>query len=416
MSSRDFRLPDLGEGLEDAEVVRWLVSEGDQVTLNQPLVEVDTAKALVEIPSPIAGSITRLHASAGDTVMVGATLVTFEVSGQETANQETKRKAVLVGYGVDESSPTRRRRRLNVASKPSPKVPDANVTKDSESQGRVAAAPPIRKLAAELKVDLREIKGTGPQGRITREDVLTASTSRAPDEMGSAPAAMEGDQRIPVKGPRKLIAQKMARSVSEIPHVTTYLSVDASKVLRARDVVRTRGGEASPLSIIARGFVEICKAHPRLNSTWTKDEIILRGEINLGIATDTERGLVVPVIKQADERSVEDMTKEIARLATLARDGKITPDDLSGGTVTISNVGSFGAEFGTPIINHPECCILAIGVIEDRTVVVDGEIQVRPVTTLSLSFDHRILDGAEAGRALKDLRTLLQDDQWCGAI
>ncbi|HVF11676.1 MAG TPA: dihydrolipoamide acetyltransferase family protein [Actinomycetota bacterium] len=414
MSSRDFKLPDLGEGLEDAEVVRWLVNEGDQVTLNQPLVEVDTAKALVEIPSPIAGSITRLHANAGDTVMVGATLVTFEVSGQETSGQQTKRKAVLVGYGVDESSPTGRRRRLNVPSKPSPKITEA---KDPvQSPGPVSAAPPIRKLAAELNVDLRQITGTGPQGRINREDVLAASTPGAPEDVGSTPAAMQGDQRIPVKGPRKLIAQKMIRSVSEIPHVTTYLSVDTSEVLRARDAVRTRGGEASPLSIIARGFVEICKAHPRLNSTWSNDEIILRGEINLGIATDTDRGLVVPVIKQADERSVEDMTKEIARLATLARDGKITPDDLFGGTVTISNVGSFGAEFGTPIINHPECCILAIGVIEERAVVIDGEIQVRPITTLSLSFDHRILDGAEAGRALKDLQTLLQDDQWSGAI
>lgn len=413
MRSHEFRLPDLGEGLEDAEVVRWLVSEGDQVILNQPIVEVDTAKALVEIPSPIAGSITRLHADAGDTVKVGAALVTFEVSGQEVTKPESKRKAVLVGYGVDEASPTGRRRRLNIASKPSLKAEEASTDGGAD---RVSAAPPVRKLAAELNVDLQEVKGTGPQGRITREDVLDASTRGAVDDADSAPAGNKGDQKIAVKGPRKLIAQKMVRSVGEIPHVTTYLSIDASAMLRARDAVRIRGGEASALSIIARGFVEICRAFPKLNSTWTNEAIILRGDINLGIATDTDRGLVVPVIKQADERSVEELTSQISRLAALARQGRATPGDLTGGTVTISNVGSFGAEFGTPIINHPESCILAVGVIEERAVVVDGGVQVRPVTTLSLSFDHRILDGAEAGRALKALQALLEDDAWCEAI
>lgn len=416
MPSQDFRLPDLGEGLEDAEVVRWLVNEGDHVSLNQPIVEVDTAKALVEIPSPIAGSITRLHAQAGDTVIVGAPLVTFEVSGKETTKPETKRKAVLVGYGVDEASPTSRRRRLNIAAKPSLKskeaTPDGGI---SESQDRVSAAPPVRKLAAELNVDLRTISGTGSQGRITREDVLNASRGAA-DNSDAASAAIKGDQQIPVKGPRKLIAQKMARSVSDIPHVTTYLSIDASALLRARESVRARGGEASALAIIARAFVEICRTYPRLNSSWTDEAIILRGDINLGIATDTDSGLVVPVIKQADQRSVDELTKQISRLAESARQRKATPEDLTGGTVTISNVGSFGAEFGTPIINHPECCILAVGVIEERAVVISGGIQVRPVTTLSLSFDHRILDGAEAGRALKALQSLLEDDAWCGAL
>lgn len=414
MPSRDFRLPDLGEGLEDAEVVRWLVSEGDEVSLNQPLVEVDTAKAMVEIPSPIRGRISHLHSDAGDTVLVGAVLVTFEVPESANAPEEPKRKAVLVGYGVDEGSAPTKRRRLRVPAKASPSAPVA-VEADEEigTLGKTLAAPPVRRLAAQLGVDLQQVRGSAPDGRITREDVMAASEKTVSHGSSSAPTT---DERIPVKGPRKLIAQKMVRSVTEIPHVTTYLTVDASQVMAAKDALKQHQRETSALAVIARGFIETCRAHPILNSSWSDHEILVRGQLNLGIATDTDRGLIVPVVMDADRMSVEQLAAEITRLASLARDGKASPELLSGGTVTISNVGSFGAEFGTPIINHPEACILALGVIEERALVISGGIQVRPAVTLSLSFDHRIMDGAQAGRALKHMKQLLEDPDWAGAL
>lgn len=381
MAEHEFRLPDLGEGLEDAEVVRWLVAEGDSVELNQPLIEVDTAKALVEIPSPVAGKVKTLHASAGDTVKVGAALVTFEVEGEQS-----QRQAVLVGYGVDEAGARRRRRLTAPASAP--------------AKSEIIAAPPVRRLAAEMGVDLSKVTGTGPNGRITREDVAAAAaTEEGPSE------------RVPVKGVRKLVAEKMARSASEIPHVTTYLTFDATEVLKKREELASSGVKITALSVIARAFVEICKQHPKLNASWdgSSGEITVKRYYRLGVATDTDRGLIVPVIFDADKKSTPEIASEIARLSGAARDGTAQPSELIGSTVTISNVGSFGAEYGTPIVNHPESSILAVGVIEDRAVVRDGDVVVRPMCTLSLSFDHRILDGAEAGRALADLRTLLEN-------
>lgn len=396
MARREFRLPDLGEGLEDAEIVRWLVSLGDTVTLNQPLVEVDTAKALVEIPSPFAGTVVELHAGGGEVVKVGAPLVTFEVEGAEE-EPEGKRTAVLVGYGVEEGAKPARRWRLG--ARPSARAAEGPV-------GKVLAAPPVRRIAAELGVDLATVAGSGPGGRITREDVVAASV---------LPAAPGAEERIAVRGVRRLVAEKMARSAAEIPHVTTFLSVDMTEALTARDEVQEHAPDVkvTPLAVVARAFVETCKAHPHLNASWdaASGEIVLRRSYHLGVATDTERGLIVPVVRDADHKDVASMAREIARLSSAAREGTATPEELTGGTVTISNVGSFGAEYGTPIINLPESSILALGVIERRPVVREGEIVVRPVATMSLSFDHRILDGAEAGRALLDLKRLLEDPE-----
>lgn len=398
MARREFRLPDLGEGLEDAEVVRWLVSLGDTVTLNQPLVEVDTAKALVEIPSPFAGTVAELHAGGGDVVKVGAPLVTFEVEGAEE-EPEGKRTAVLVGYGVEEGAKPARRRRLGARiSAPAAEGP----------AGKVLAAPPVRRIAAELGVDLATVSGSGPGGRITREDVVAAGSL-------VRPAAPGAEERIAVRGVRRLVAEKMARSAAEIPHVTTFLSVDMTEALGVRDEAQGHAPDVkvTPLAVVARAFVETCKAHPQLNASWdaASGEIVLRRSYHLGVATDTERGLIVPVVRDADHKDVASMAREIARLSSAAREGTATPEELTGGTVTISNVGSFGAEYGTPIINPPESSILALGVIEHRPVVREGEIVVRPVATMSLSFDHRILDGAEAGRALLDLKRLLEDPE-----
>jgi 2-oxoisovalerate dehydrogenase E2 component (dihydrolipoyl transacylase) len=415
---REFKLPDLGEGLEDAEVVRWLVSEGDEVRLNQPLVEVDTAKALVEIPSPVAGKVAKLHASEGGVVKVGAPLVTFEVA-EEAA--EAKRTAVLVGYGVEDQPKVARRRRLRpkdglgVRPQPPKRSESASAEPSAPSgssppTGVVLAAPPVRKLAKEMGVDLSRVSGTGTGGRITKDDVVAVAGAGVAE---AAPDTDEREERIPIRGVRRRVAERVARSAAEIPHVTTFLTVDATHLLAARDAAQSRAGDkkVSPLAVVARAFVEICKEHPKLNASWDEEaqEIVLKRHYHLGVATDTERGLVVPVIKNADSKDVVDLAAEIARLAAAARQGAAAPEDLSGSTVTISNVGTFGAEFGTPIINWPESSILALGAIVERPLMDSGQLVVRPTVTLSLSFDHRVADGAEAGRALYELKLLLED-------
>lgn len=399
MGTREFRLPDLGEGLEDAEVVKWLVSEGEEVGLNQPLVEVDTAKALVEIPSPFAGKVGKLHAGAGDIVKVGAPLVTFEVAGDEAPGTDAKRTAVLVGYGVEEGAKPKPRRRLRASQ-----VRMAKAGPPAAGQSRAQAAPPVRKLAQELGVDLAAVEGTGPDGRITREDVLSATPSSG--EAGK-------EERIPVRGVRRVIAQKMSRSATEIPHVTTFLTVDAGALLEARSQAQAKAGKkkVTALAVVGKALVEICKKHPKLNASWDSEryEIVLKSYYHLGIATDTPRGLIVPVVKDADAMDVVDLAIQIGRVVEATREGTASPEDLTGSTITISNVGSFGAEFGTPIINYPESSILAFGVIESKPAVVERQIVVRPLVVMSLSFDHRICDGAEAGRALRDLKQLLED-------
>jgi pyruvate dehydrogenase E2 component (dihydrolipoamide acetyltransferase) len=404
-------LPDLGEGLEEGEVVSWRVAEGDHVELNQPLVEVNTAKALVEIPSPYAGTVVKLHAAEGDVVLVGKPLVTIEVEAEDQSVLEAaaarvaeesggesrpKRRPVLVGYGVEEEEGDGRTGRQAVGQRGEP----------------VPASPPVRRLAKELGVDLSAVAGTGPGGRVTREDVEKAAG-------GTSPAPQIAEERIPVRGTRRLIAEKMARSVREIPHVTTFLTVNAGSLdAYRRELQQETGERISPLPIVVRALVETCKAHPKLNASFdTKSsEIVLYREFHVGIATDTERGLMVPVVRAADQRGIVELSQEIARLSQAARDGTIGPQDLVGSTITVTNVGTFGAEFGTPVINFPEAAILAIGVMEPRALVVDDEVRVAPAMTLSLSFDHRLLDGAEAGRALRDLADLLESPFRLGSL
>lgn len=395
MPIREFLLPDLGEGLEDAEVVAWRVAEGDRVELNQTLVEVNTAKALVEIPAPWAGAIEKLHASEGDVVKVGEPLVSIRVES-DAEEPRPKRTAVLVGYGVEEEQP---------AAAPSTRAADR-----ATRQGPpVAASPPVRRLAKELGVDLATVHGSGPGGRITRDDVTGASEAK-PSE-GVAP----GDERIPVKGVRRLVAEKMARSAREIPHVTTFLTVDASHLEAFRGELETR---VTALPIVVRAFVEVVQQFRSLNASFDPEshEIVLHGDVHIGIATDTERGLLVPVVRNAEKLGIGELAAEISRLVQSARAGRSKPEELTGSTVTVTNVGSFGAESGTPIINFPESSILAVGVIEPRALVVDGQVEARPAVTLSLTFDHRVLDGAEAGRALKALGDLLESPFRLGAL
>ena len=401
-AARDFLLPDLGEGLEDAEVVVWLVAEGDRVERNQTLAEVNTAKATVELPSPWAGTVIRLHAAEGAVVAVGSPLVSIEVTEAADAKPVTtegqarpKRQAVLVGYGVEEEEPS-----VSVATSP------------RERRSTIRATPPVRKMAREMGVDLRAVSGSGPNGRITREDVVQAGG-------GSDAAAPSEGRTIPVRGVRRLVAEKMTRSVNEIPQVTTFLTVDCFWLLAFRDELRGTSGERiGPLPIMVRALIEVCAEHPLLNSSFLADrhEIAVHDHVHVGVATDTGAGLVVPVIRDADGMGILELHREIGRLADAARSGRAKPEEMVGSTITVSNVGSFGAESGTPIINHPEAAVLAVGVIEPRALVIDGEVVARPACTLSLSFDHRVLDGAQAGRALKALGDLLGSPFRLGAL
>jgi 2-oxoisovalerate dehydrogenase E2 component (dihydrolipoyl transacylase) len=416
---RDFKLPDLGEGLTEGEVVRWLVSEGDTVTLNQPVVEVETAKAVVEIPAPYAGRIAKLHAAEGETLDVGAPLLSVDTGGDAApaaggfaspAADEPASAATLVGPG--ERQQARRRR---------PAVPAARVPLAAVGDGRQAAAarpmatPPVRKYAKDHGVDLTLVSGTGKDGRITREDVDRAL---APPTRPAAAAAATGkrtDERIPVRGTRKLTAAAMVASAFTIPHVTEFLTVDATALMGLRDRLRAlpqaEGVRITPLPIIAKALCVALRQFPTMNSSWDEQagEIVVKHYVNLGIATDTPTGLLVPNVKDADTLGIVELAREVARLTELARERKVAPADLAGGTITITNVGGFGVETGTPIINSPECAIVATGLIAPRPWAVDGELAVRQLMTASVSFDHRIVDGAYAARFLAHLRDLLED-------
>lgn len=414
-----FNLPDLGEGLEEAEIVEWKVSQGDRVELNQPLVEVNTAKALVEIPSPVAGEVATLHGAAGDVVKVGQPLVTFasEEADDGGTEGEQKREAVLVGYGVGGETQPKRRRRLRP---PGPRKASAasaeGTAAPAEPAGGSRAAPPVRRLAREMGVELAGVPGTGPDGRVTREDVL-----RAAGEEAQEPAATTGEdeERVPVRGVRRLIAQKMTRSWTEIPHVTTFHTADATNVeaLR-RELTDASGTKVSALAVVVRALADVCGRHPKLNASFDTEagEMVIKRRVHVGIATDTERGLMVPVVRDVGTKGIAEVAEEIADVVETARAGRATPDQLTGSTITVTNVGTFGSSFGTPIINYPEAAILALGRVEPRPVLREGTVEARPAVTLSLSFDHRIIDGADADRAMSDLRMLLEDPSQLGSL
>jgi len=361
MAVYDFPLPDLGEGLEEARVGRWLVEEGQEVALNQPLVEVETAKATVEIPSPHAGRVLRLHAAAGEAVKVGDPLVTFEVAEAEGAPP-----GVTGGPGA----------------------------------GPVAATPAVRRLAKELGVDLGALRGTGPGGRITREDVERAAAAGPEDEV----------ERIPHSPVRRAVAENLTRSYA-VPQVTTFRTADCTHL----EALRRELG-VSPLPVVVRALCEVVRRHPMLNASWTEDAVLVHRRIAVGIATDTERGLVLPVLRDPDRMGILGVAREIERLAAAARAGTLPPAELAGSTISVTNTGSYGSEFGTPILAPGHAVTLGLGVVAPRALVVDGAVVARPACILSVTFDHRVLDGAAVGRALGDLVDLLQDPDRLGAL
>jgi pyruvate dehydrogenase E2 component (dihydrolipoamide acetyltransferase) len=451
---RDFMLPDLGEGLTEGEILQWLVAVGDTVTLNQPIVEVETAKAAVEVPSPFAGVVTKLHHQPGETVDVGTVLISFdtdpgagELPADEPAATATAdafgpeegaligevgpngRTATLVGYGPKSGSATRRPRvdvpapAVPVEPPPPPPATAARVSAAAVGQAAaqsagdvtVLAKPPVRKLAKELGVDLTSVVGTGDGGVITRADVESASTgavaSAVPVGAGYDPATRE--RRIPVKGVRKVMAQAMADSAFTAPHVTEFLTLDVTATMdlvpRLRALPEFADVKVTPLLLVAKALLLALKRNPEVNSTFTADEIVVKDYVHLGIAAATPRGLVVPNIKDADRLALPELARALQALTETARAGKTAPADMQRGTITITNVGVFGVDTGTPIINPGESAILAFGAVRPTPWVVDGEVVVRQVTTLGLSFDHRHVDGQLGSQFLSDIARVLGD-------
>ena len=449
--STDFRLPDLGEGLPEAELVQWLVAEGDTVTLNQTIAEVETAKAVVELPSPYAGLVRTLHAAAGDVVEVGSVLISFDIAGAEPEPQtpvaapttaqsqgstesdapEEKAQPNLVGYGAAPRGSGRPQRRVRSGARPPVGVDTAvleaaphDVIHTPEPienlRERPRSTPPVRKLAKELGVDLALVEASGATGLITRADVESYA---ARIEVLDRPAPREtaiadpGDRttRIPIRGVRKHTAEAMVRSAFTAPHVTTFHTVDVTATSELIASLRgDRALEGHRIGVMAVAAKAVCLAlmhHPSLNSRWDSDrsEIIRYQYVNLGIAAATDRGLVVPNIRDADAMTVVELADAIGRLAEVARAGKTAPSEMSGGTFSITNVGVFGVDAGTPILNPGEAGILALGAVRRQPWEYRGEIALRDVMTLSLSFDHRLVDGEQGAKFLRDVAGILRE-------
>ena len=437
----DFRLPDLGEGLTEAEVVTWHVHVGDTVAVDQPLLDVETAKATVEVPSPFAGVVGALHAAVGEVVAVGSALITVtEVAEANTAGADAEGGTdgasgnVLIGYGTPSpaAGSSRRHRRSRPAvttARPAPAplgVPTPVVNGDAVA----VSSPLVRRLARDAQVDVRRIVGTGPDGLVVRRDVTRAIDAAGRPAVSAEPAerlapakpAQPGPPvepaapvgritRIPLTGIRRATADKLSRSRREIPEATVWVDVDATELVAARSAMnsvgRTAGGDRRPgepvslTALIARFAVLGLRRFPELNARVELDEIAIHADVHLGVATQTEHGLVVPVVRNAHSLTTGELSGRIDDRARAARARTLTPSELTGGTITINNYGVFGVDGSAAIINHPEVAILGIGRVIDRAWVVDGRLEVRRVGQLTLAFDHRVCDGATAGGFLR---------------
>jgi 2-oxoisovalerate dehydrogenase E2 component (dihydrolipoyl transacylase) len=404
---RRFLLPDLGEGLTEAEVVAWHVAAGDMVTLNQVLAEVETEKAVVELPSPFAGTVVELLAQPGDTVAVGSPLVTIdsgEASGAAAVGQEMERVSVLVGYGPAEAAPSRRRRRGGSQREHVAPRPTSEPT-------RPLAAPPVRYAARQAGVDLAEVDGHGPDGIVTREDLAAHLESVDPAANGSGTR----ESRAPVRGVQKHMAEAMVRSVREAPQACVFLSVDVTEsvelVQRLRANRHFEGLRVSPLALAARAVVLALEQQPSLNSSWddAHGEVVTKHYVNLGIAVAGPHGLVVPNVKDAQDLSLRDLVRALDKLTATAREARSTPEDLRSGTITLTNVGVFGVDAGVPILNPGEAAIVAMGAIAARPWAFEGAVALRQVVTLSVAFDHRLVDGQAASLFLSAVGEVLAD-------
>jgi pyruvate dehydrogenase E2 component (dihydrolipoamide acetyltransferase) len=467
MALREFKLPDPGEGLTEAELVTWHVKPGDTVKVNDIIVEIETAKSLVELPVPFAGTVASLDASEGDTVEVGTTIITIDdglggsadagtpapvaaaapapaasaapeeeiAEGLIGGTTSTGRTAVLVGYGVKQTEAKRRPR--SGAMPPKVEAPDLKADANDvaiepvELTGdrvRALAKPPVRKLAKDLGVDLGSVTPTGAGGVVTRADVEAAASGATSDGESAATAAPasapwaggERETRTPIKGVRKMTAQAMVASAFTAPHVTEWVTVDVSATMDLVEKLKRdkefRDVKVTPLLVLAKAMCLAVRRNPGINATWddAAQEIVVKHYVNLGIAAATPRGLVVPNVKDADRMTMRELAEAIGALTATAREGRTQPADMAGGTITITNVGVFGVDAGTPILNPGEAAILAFGTVARRPWVVtapDGTESIEPrwVTTLALSFDHRLVDGELGSRYLADVAAILAD-------
>ncbi|WP_223695176.1 dihydrolipoamide acetyltransferase family protein [Leifsonia poae] len=425
---KDFALPDLGEGLTESELVNWHVAVGDEVRLNQIIAEVETAKALVELPSPWSGVVSALYVEPGVTVSVGERMIAFEVEGEPDAPPVPSVPAAaadlpepnLVGYGAPAESGDRphRRPRPGLAVAVEPVAVSASVS----TAERPRATPPVRRLARERGVDLRALVGSGDRGVITRHDVEAVVTAGTATETATgtatgaaAAAAPVRERRFPIKGVRRLTAEAMVRSAFTAPHATVFLTVDVTPTSELLDRLRARREFADNrpglLAIVAKALCLAIRRTPSVNARWEEatQEIVEFGYVNLGIAAATPRGLVVPTIPDAESLNLGELATAIRELAETARAGRTAPERLSGGTISITNVGVFGVDAGTPILTPGEAAILALGAVRRQPWEHRGEIALREVVTLALSFDHRVVDGEQAARFLADIGRILAD-------
>ncbi|WP_457254295.1 dihydrolipoamide acetyltransferase family protein [Pedococcus sp. P5_B7] len=504
MAVKEFKLPDPGEGLTEAEIVTWNVKVGDTVKVNDIIVEIETAKSLVELPVPFAGTVTALHVSEGDTVEVGTPIISVDTAGGAAPVQDapaagavepgiegspapkmaaaaaaasdeeeieegkiggttsTGRTAVLVGYGVKQTEAKRRPRKSQPVDTPFIGSPDkgaphpttvsgssaplsggASVTVAREGGARALAKPPVRKYAKDLGIDLATVAGSGEGGIISRADVdahASGATAGSNAATGVSPVAPDGgaapsqaanvapvftrggerETRIPIKGVRKMTAQAMVGSAFTAPHVTEWVTIDATATMELVERLKKdrefKDVKVTPLLVLAKAMAVAIRRHPEINATWDEaaQEIVVKHYLNLGIAAATPRGLIVPNIKDADQMSMRQLAEAIGALTATAREGRTQPAEMSGGTITITNVGVFGVDTGTPIINPGEAAILAFGAIRRQPWVVtaaDGTEAIEPrwVTQLALSFDHRLVDGELGSKFIADVGAILAD-------
>ena len=437
---KQFPLSDTAEGLTEADILNWHVKPGDTVTVNQVVVEIETAKAAVELPIPWAGVITELLVEPGQTVEVGTPILTVDVDpggtaapaaaptpaapAEPAAEEEMK---PLVGYGSKTVVTSRRARKSPPLPAAAPAPSAMNGTFLAEIDRKVPfiaspgsyvplAKPPVRKLAKDLGVDLHALAGTAEGGVITREDVRQAvNGTAAPRAAVSTVDSSTRERRVAIKGVRKATANAMVHSAFTAPHVTEFLTIDVTPMMELRARLKNSrafaGIKLTPLAFAAKAICLAVKRTPDVNATWDEQsqEIVYKDYVHLGIAAATPRGLVVPKIRDADAMSLPELATALSELTDTARQGKTSPADMANGTITITNVGVFGVDTGTPIINPGESAILAVGAIRDTPWVVDGEIVVRKVMQLSLSFDHRVVDGQQGSEFLTDVGALLAD-------
>jgi pyruvate dehydrogenase E2 component (dihydrolipoamide acetyltransferase) len=461
MSEIRFPLPDVGEGLTEAEIVQWRVAPGDRIALDQVFVEIETAKSLVELPSAFEGTVAELLVEEGRTVDVGTPILVIRTDAaggmssapaapagpahavaaepEAPATGDEAGGAVLVGHGSSGPAHSRRRRHpspggahehlappappapapargpaVAIAAEPPVLTEPARPSERYDAGVPVIAKPPIRKLAKDLGVDLSRVAPTGPIGDITRDDVIRdAQQASVFRNIQTPEAPTDRETRIPVKGVRKAIAQTMVQSAYSAPHVSVFVDVDATRTMefvkRLKASPDFAGVRVSPLLIMAKAMIWAARRNPTVNAQWTDDEIIVKHYVNLGVAAATPRGLIVPNVKEAQAMSMVELAAALEQLTLTAREGKTQPAEMQGGTITITNIGVFGMDTGTPILNTGEVAIVALGTIKQKPWVVDGEVRPRFVTTIGGSFDHRVVDGDVASRFLADVASIIEE-------